>query len=355
VSAVKGQRLRVVVDGSNFATEGRVIPSLTQLDEAVRAFLDEHPGAEMIVVADASFEHRVATNERAHFKEAELAGEIVTPPAGAVGRGDAFILKIADRIKGVVLSNDSFQEFHEEYPWLFDEGRLIGGKPVRGVGWVFTPRLPVRNTKTSRPVKKLSVTLSNGAKPSIGTTLTPVKSAKAPAKKATVKATKAPAKSAKKAQKVDDVHLSDDPSVKRVAKRVHAAKKTPEKLAAPVKKTLTKATKKVAKAPAPVLEPAVALRRGRHPVNPETDFTLFRGAHRIGSRVDGEVTAFTSHGAVIKVRLKGGQEIECYAPTTLLGDPAPARARDVLKRGDHRTFRLVTVDSERRIAELALL
>jgi len=53
--------------------------------------------------------------------------------------------------------------------------------------------------------------------------------------------------------------------------------------------------------------------------------------------------------------LKNGQPIECYAPTTSLGDPAPARARDVLKRGDHKTFRLVTVDSERRIAELALV
>jgi hypothetical protein len=52
--------------------------------------------------------------------------------------------------------------------------------------------------------------------------------------------------------------------------------------------------------------------------------------------------------------MKGGQQIECYAPTTSLGDPAPARARDVLKRGDRRTFRLVTVDGERRIAELAL-
>jgi ribosomal protein S1 len=99
----------------------------------------------------------------------------------------------------------------------------------------------------------------------------------------------------------------------------------------------------------------VALRRGRHPVNPDTDFALFRASHRIGSRVEGEVTAFTSHGAVIKVALKNGQSIECYAPTTSLGTPAPARARDVLKRGDRRTFRLVTVDAERRIAELALL
>jgi ribosomal protein S1 len=342
VSPVRGARLRVVVDGSNFATEGRVTPSLAQLDEAVRAFIEENPHAEMIVVADASFEHRVATNERAHFKEAELAGEIVTPPAGAVGRGDAFILKIADRIKGVVLSNDSFQEFHDEYPWLFDEGRLIGGKPVKGVGWVFTPRLPVRNTKSSRPVKKLSVTLSDGAKPSIGTTLTPVKAAKA-VKKAPTKVMKAPTK-AKKALKVDE---SEKKTVKAVKKADVKVAKAPPKARKSAKSVPT---------PAPATPaPAVALRRGRHPVNPEVDFALFRSAHRIGSRVEGEVTAFTSHGAVIKVALKNGQLIECYAPTTSLGDPAPARARDVLKRGDRRTFRLVTVDAERRIAELALL
>ena len=341
MSPIRSTRLRVVVDGSNFATEGRVTPSLVQLDEAVRAFLDEHPNAEVIVVADASFEHRVAPNERARFKGAELAGEIVTPPAGAIGRGDAFILKIADRIKGVVLSNDSFQEFHDEYPWLFDEGRLIGGKPVKGVGWVFTPRLPVRNTKTSRPVKKLSVTLSDGAKPSIGTTLTPVKA---------VKAKKVPTK-APKAVKVPR-------KAKKSLKTVDAEKKT----ARVTKKSLVKVAKappKVKKAVTPPAvvapPPAVALRRGRHPVNPEADFALFRSAHRIGSRIEGEVTAFTSHGAVIKVALKNGQSIECYAPTTLLGDPAPARARDVLKRGDRRQFRLVTVDAERRIAELALL
>ena len=117
-------------------------------------FIEENPAAEMIVVADATFEHRVATSERSRFTEAALAGEIVTPPAGAVGRGDAFILKIADRIGGVVLSNDSFQEFQDEYPWLFDVGRLMGGKPVRGVGWVFTPRVPVRSTKVARVVEE---------------------------------------------------------------------------------------------------------------------------------------------------------------------------------------------------------
>ena len=350
MSPAKSPRLRVVVDGSNLATEGRVLPSLTQLDEAVSAFSEENPSAEVIVVADATFEHRAPASERATFNDAVLAGEIVTPPAGAIGRGDAFILKIADRIDAVVLSNDSFQEFQDEYPWLFDVGRLIGGKPVRGVGWVFTPRIPVRNIKVARSAKKLAVTLPSGATPTIGTTITPVKATKraTTAKKTAAKpekAEKAPAKAPAKA-------------AKKVAKAIETVKKpTVKKTAA---KPPTKAVKKIAKMTAatptpPSAPPAVALRRGRQPVNPESDFTLFKSTYRVGSRVQGEVTAFTSHGAVIKVQLKGDRRVECYAPTTLLGTPAPARARDVLKRGDLRTFRLVNVDAERRIAELALL
>ena len=180
VSPAKSARLRVVVDGSNLATEGRVTPSLTQLDEAVSAFREENPvrRSSSSPTRPSSTASRRASGAGSPTRS--LAGDIVTPPAGAVGRGDAFILKIADRIGGVVLSNDSFQEFQDEYPWLFEVGRLIGGKPVRGVGWVFTPRIPVRNVKGPRDsAKKLAVTLANGEKPTIGTTLTPVKAKKA--------------------------------------------------------------------------------------------------------------------------------------------------------------------------------
>jgi hypothetical protein len=362
---VKRPAIRVVVDGSNLATEGRTIPSLIQLDDAVRAFLEEYAHADVIVVVDASFEHRVATSERARFKEAEIAGEIVTPPAGAVGRGDAFILKIAQRIDAVVLSNDSFQEFHEEYPWLFDAGRLIGGKPVKGVGWVFTERLPVRGVKSARAtraVKKLAVELPEGVVPAIGDTLTPVKAPRA-AKRAVVKAEPvAKATAAVKTAKKTVVAVAKEPKVPKESRDSKSAAnvsdgtpKTPRsaKKAAATKKTPIKKT-----APAPaeasVTPPAVALRRGRQPVNPEDGFAAFVKHFKIGATLTGEVVAFTSHGAVIKVTLKNGTLVECYAPTTSLGDPAPARARDVLKRGDQKTFRLVTVDSDRRIAELAL-
>jgi hypothetical protein len=136
------------VDGSNLATEGRTLPSLSQLDEAVRAYAEEDPESRITVVVDASFEHRIDEAEREMLREAMLNGEVVSPPAGAIGRGDAFVLRIAERTGAVVLSNDSFQEFHGQHPWLFDDGRLIGGKPVPGVGWIFTPRLPIRGPKS---------------------------------------------------------------------------------------------------------------------------------------------------------------------------------------------------------------
>ncbi len=138
----------LVVDGSNIATEGRSQPSLMQLDEAVRAFLEEYPHDHWTVVVDATFEHRIDSSEQRAYDEALAAGELLTPPAGTIGRGDRFILQIADRVDATVFSNDSFQEFHADYPWLFDEGRLIGGKPVPGVGWIFAPRTPVRGAKS---------------------------------------------------------------------------------------------------------------------------------------------------------------------------------------------------------------
>jgi Zc3h12a-like Ribonuclease NYN domain len=327
------KRLRVVVDGSNLATEGRVVPSVAQLREAVVSFQSDHPTAELVVVVDASFEHRVPEAERAAVRAADAAGEFVAPPAGAVGRGDAFILKIADKIAGVVLSNDSFQEFQSDYPWLFDEGRLIGGKPVRNVGWVFTPRLPVRAIK-----KSAKPTGEAPAKPPL----------KAPAKKVdAAKAVKAPAK------KVDAAKVAKSPAKKVTAT---GAQKAPAKKAtatgaqkAPAKKATAPAAQK---APAKKLTTA-ALRRDREPVNGEAVFTAFTGAHRVRGVVEGVVSAFTSHGAVITVTTSAGA-MECYAPTTGLGTPAPARARDVLKRGDKVKFKLVSVDKDRRIAELVL-
>jgi len=149
--AARSVPTHVVVDGSNLATEGRSTPSLKQLNEAVLAFMKEFPKAQVTVVVDASFGHRIDKKEAAEFSEAIANGELVTPPAGAVGRGDGFVLMIADKVNATVLSNDSYQEFHEQYRWLFEVGRLMGGKPVPHVGWVFVDRLPVRPKSDTTP------------------------------------------------------------------------------------------------------------------------------------------------------------------------------------------------------------
>lgn len=399
--SARASKVRVVVDGSNLATEGRTTPSFAQLREALAAFIEENPRSEVIVVTDASFEHRVASGERAAFVESLLAGDIVTPPAGAIGRGDAFILKIADRISGVVLSNDSFQEFHDEYPWLFDEGRLVGGKPVRGVGWIFTARNPVRNPKTTRASKKSATTDfeaealdADSVKPARTVTKRRVKKIDVPAVTPEVAAPAVggvTADPARKGLKATASKLAKVARAPKVTKSTRAVASPPEDR--PVKNVnaakLTKATKstkasratktssargttkKVAKAPpkkskAPLggtaepnlstgPAPTEALRRGRQPVNPEDVFEAFAKSFKVGSRMEGRVSTFTSHGAVIKVTLANASEMECYAPTASLGSPAPARARDVLNRGDVKTFRLVSVDAQRRIAELSLL
>src|SRR3954447_26185499 len=143
----------VVVDGSNLATEGRANPSLKQLNEAVAAYKAEHPDALITIVVDATFGHRIDPREVAEFDAAVSSNEIVAPPAGAIGRGDAFVLSIANKVKATILSNDSYQEFHGTYGWLFDEGRLVGGKPVPGLGWVFLLRTPVRGPASRRSVQ----------------------------------------------------------------------------------------------------------------------------------------------------------------------------------------------------------
>src|SRR5690349_2020064 len=144
----------VIVDGSNIATEGRTTPSLKQLDEAVRALLEEYGDLKLTVIVDATFGHRIDESEREMFEEGIVNGELVAPPAGAIGRGDAFILQVADKANATVFSNDSFQEFHGSYEWLFEEGRLLGGKPVPSVGWVFVWRTPVRGPTSRRATRE---------------------------------------------------------------------------------------------------------------------------------------------------------------------------------------------------------
>ncbi len=67
----------VVVDGSNLATEGRTMPSLKQLVDAVQAYMEENPDDLVTVVVDATFGHRIDPAEVAEFDAAIEHNELV--------------------------------------------------------------------------------------------------------------------------------------------------------------------------------------------------------------------------------------------------------------------------------------
>ena len=378
-----------MVDGSNLATEGRTLPSLQQLDEAVRAYASEDPDASIIVVVDATFEHRVDDAEREEVRQAMLNGEIISPPAGAIGRGDAFVLRIAERTGATVLSNDSFQEFHGEHPWLFDDGRLIGGKPVPGVGWIFTPRLPIRGPKSraataearakkdpeSAPAKaaELAKAAKKAAKKSSKARKSATKQAPAPAPPVDTSWPITPTAPPPGRAKVNPVFSSaideaveealhpPQPEKPRGTAKKHAADKkaAPEKRARDKKDGPSRSRsdgRRAERAPSGDDGGRNQRQRPTPPpaVNEPLTFINFVAAFPVGSTIEGEVVSFTSHGAMVDVPMPGGGELHCYIPLTAMGTPPPTKARQVLKKGEVRSFVLAGLDPPRRVAELAI-
>jgi hypothetical protein len=378
-------RRRIIVDGSNIATEGRSLPSLAQLDEAIRAFLDEYPGfttADVTVVVDASFGHRIDESEVPAFEEAVLHGEMVTPPAGAVGRGDGFILRIAEKSGALVLSNDSFQEFHAERPWLFDEGRLIGGKPVPGVGWVFTPRTPVRGPKSRAVISRSKRDAKAGqdgdegeltdASTAVDEGTEVTREGKTGQAAKTTKASKA-SKAAKTTKAAKAVKTTKAAKAAKTTKAAKAAKTTKASKTAKAAKV---AAGTVNGPPTPDGVPAPGRGSGRRSgrgsgrgadvsagtadggardgpapaaLNEPLTFLTFVADHPVGSTLEGTVVSFTSHGAHVDVGA-----MRCHVPLRGLAVPPAVKARDVLAKGETRQFVLVSLDAARRRAELAL-
>ena len=254
------------------------MPSLAQLNEAVMAFTDEFPDATVTVVVDATFGHRIDKKEAAEFDAAVAHNELVAPPAGAIGRGDAFVLSIANKVGARILSNDSFQEFHGDYPWLFDEGRLIGGKPVPFVGWVFVERLPVKG-----PVSR-KATRGRAA------------------------ATRPRACQVASLREQGGV-AADACAHRTAARRARGAAAVATNRARPPIRSSSRR--------------AAPRRAGGGPVNDLLPFLDFVEHHPVGSSVNGVVESYSSHGAYVTIG-----DLRGYVPLRLMGDPPPrARAR----------------------------
>ena len=318
---------QLVVDGSNIATEGRTAPSLAQLDEAVSDFLREHHFDNVVVVVDATFAHRIDQSEREAYEEAVLAGELLTPPAGAVGRGDAFVLQIAERSGATILSNDSFQEFHATYEWLFSDGRLWGGKPVPGVGWVFVARVPVRGPVSRRAVRDAKKDPVGGKAPGGRRPAQRDDAASAPKEESSGRR-----RGRKKSGSSETALVETE---RRTASK--SSKKSSE----------TKSETKSSESRAPRKQSSK--KQATDPINSPGDFLGFVTSHQLGSTIEATVIEFSSHGAYVDCN-----GARCYISLKSMGEPAPRSAREVLAMGEVRPFVVQGFDTPRRGIDLAL-
>ena len=282
----------VVVDGSNLATEGRTSPSLKQLHEAVLSFMNEYPDTKVTVVVDATFGHRIDKREVAEFNDAIDNNELVSPPAGAVGRGDGFVLTIAKKIGATVVSNDSYQEFHQDHPWLFDGGRLMGGKPVPLVGWVFIDRLPVRPS-AAKSVKKAS----------------------------------------REANRPMPIPRTPPPNIKLAAKTKAA---TTSSTAASASSTSTQA--------------ASARTKPTTAVNELAPFLEFVEKYKLGSKVKGVVESYSAHGVYVRIG-----DVLGYLPLRLMANPAPRSAREFVKIGQQVSLVVSSFTASRRSIDVGIV
>jgi S1 RNA binding domain/Zc3h12a-like Ribonuclease NYN domain len=280
----------VIVDGSNLATEGRTMPSLKQLKEAVASYRSDHPDDLITVVVDATFGHRIDPKEASAFEKAIETNEFVSPPAGAVGRGDGFVLGIAQKVNATVLSNDSYQEFHGEYPWLFDEGRLVGGKPVPHVGWVFVNRVPVRGPVSRRSVKEQKVV------------------------------EKSPGRGRRTRPAVSKSHSADGPM--------------------PIPK---------APPPGATLPPPPKTPEAPKGANDLLSFLSFVEHFPVGTAVTAVVDSYSSHGAYVSIG-----DVKGYVPLRLMGDPPPRSAREEMEIGETVTLVVSSFGAARRSIDLAV-
>ena len=301
----------VVVDGSNLATEGRSLPSLQQLNEAVMSFMEDNPDTEITVVVDATFGHRIDKKETKEFEEGISNNELVAPPAGAVGRGDAFVLGIANKANSTVLSNDSFQEFHGQYEWLFDEGRLIGGKPVPHVGWVWVARTPVRG-----PVSRKATRGSGSSSGSSG----------------------GGRSRGGRGRTKQDENQARVGSVEANAPM-------------PVPKTPPPAHKQTAARQSEPKADVSAAPRGGDPVNELMPFLEFVEHHPVGTSINGTVDAYSSHGAYITI---SGTGVRGYVPLRMMASPTPRSAKSIMKIDSSVTLVVVSFNGSRRSIDCAV-
>lgn len=130
---IEYERERIVVDGSNVAwmakKEGK--PDIENI-EILKLELERDKYAPIIIV-DASLRHNVPESDKERFEKWVEEEKVIQAPAQV--RADDAILKFANDRGLKVVSNDTFRDYEDVYPWVRDKSKripfnIIGSKAI---------------------------------------------------------------------------------------------------------------------------------------------------------------------------------------------------------------------------------
>lgn len=117
-----------VVDGSNIAYAELSAKGEPKVSNIVAVCQDlRQRGYRPVVIVDASLRHVI--DDPAQLEGLMDDQDVRQAPAGT--QADYFVLEVADDLRAVVISNDTFEEYRERYPWI-EERRVplmvVGGE-----------------------------------------------------------------------------------------------------------------------------------------------------------------------------------------------------------------------------------
>jgi hypothetical protein len=124
----------VVIDGSNVAYEEQTAdgkPKVENIHLAIEVTRRQYDP--VVVIVDAALHHRI---DHPDELEAMLDDQIVRQ-APADAPADYFILQTADALGADVLSNDTFRQYHKQWPWI--EHRRIPFMIIDGRFIIYRP------------------------------------------------------------------------------------------------------------------------------------------------------------------------------------------------------------------------
>ena len=245
------------------------------------------------------------------------ANEIITPPAGAIGRGDAFVLR--SRV-GPMPTCCPTTRSRSSTP-------TTRGSSSRAASWAASRCPTWAGCSWARPVR------GPASRRSVSEARKAIKATKATKRPKATKAAKAkkarrpPAAARDRSPGAEAAPCHEGPTGDGAATRRRRARpRTRRPSAPPATDTAEPATNRAAK--------------DVSPYNEALPFIEFIADHPVGSEVEATVERFSSHGAYV---LAG--DARGYVPLRNLADPHPAQRREVLNLGERRRFVVIAIDA----------